>query len=117
MQSPINNDIVAELQELMGEDYPFLIETFTVDSLTRLEKLKAFVENNDLESIKSSAHSLKGSSANIGAIGMEALCQELVTMTAKQAPLQDSNRNDFQSVYVKLNDEYHSVLEALGESL
>jgi len=115
MQSPLNSNIVAELKDLMGEDYPFLIDTFTVDSRSRLESLKTFVDNHDLESIKSSAHSLKGSSANIGAIGMEVLCQELVTMTAEQSSAQDKNTNDFRSVYVKLHAEYYSVLAALAE--
>lgn len=117
MQGPINTDIVADLKDLMGEDYPFLIETFTVDSHNRLEKLKTFVDNHDIESIKSGAHSLKGSSANIGAIGMEALCQELVTMADKQTSGDDASPNDFKLAYKKLYEEYHSVLVALGEYL
>ena len=65
---------LAALREVMGEDYPLLLDTFLADSQARLELLQ---QTGDAEQLSLIAHSLKGSCSNMGALHLAGLCREL----------------------------------------
>ncbi|MEQ1874417.1 MAG: response regulator [Ilumatobacteraceae bacterium] len=54
-----------------------LVETFVDDSLARIEQLSRGIDAVDAQRVAGICHSLKGSSANLGATMMSALCAEL----------------------------------------
>ncbi|MFT7687776.1 MAG: chemotaxis protein histidine kinase CheA [Candidatus Azotimanducaceae bacterium] len=56
-----------ELKEIMEEDFTVLLETYLLDSDTKLVALKASFEQRELEMIREVSHGFKGSSLNIGA--------------------------------------------------
>ena len=72
---------LMELAELGGEDDPdflaSLISRFHQDASVRLERLDVAVRQHDARTVKEIAHSLKGSSANLGLVALAALCQQL----------------------------------------
>lgn len=76
--------MINDFQEMLGEDGPEmileLITIFLEEVPTQLAALQAGVARQDARSIRQAAHSLKSSSANLGAVGLSALCQELETM-------------------------------------
>ena len=59
-------DILKELIELFLEDVP-----------SQLEALREAEEREDAKSVERTAHTLKGSSGNLGAVRMAAVCAEL----------------------------------------
>lgn len=61
-------DLVTELVELFVGDVP-----------ARLDALAGAIANGDPEALVRAAHSLKGSSATMGAVGMAELCRRLET--------------------------------------
>lgn len=73
--------ILNELRELGGEDDPALIgeliEIFLSDAPQRLEEIAKGLSRGDLQSVERAAHTLKSSSANIGAIGLSRICREM----------------------------------------
>ena len=75
---------MAAIRELQEEDEPDLlkdlIELFLTDVPPELVALKGAVESGDGHSVERIAHTLRGSCGNMGAVGMEALCAELVEM-------------------------------------
>ncbi|PXF28689.1 hypothetical protein WH50_24960 [Pokkaliibacter plantistimulans] len=62
--------LLSELQEVMDDEFVELIETYIDDSTLRLAQVKDAVERGDGVGLRQSAHSMKGSSSNIGATSL-----------------------------------------------
>ena len=76
MQSPIDESTINMLKEVMEDDFATLIETYVGDAPQRLDELRSNIEAP--EKLEKPAHTLKGSSANIGAHALAELCSVLV---------------------------------------
>jgi two-component system sensor histidine kinase/response regulator len=77
-------DLVA-LRELVGDDAEFqreLIETFIASGDATLAQIVDALKINDLATVRKSAHSLKGASANIRAQALSAAAKELESHAA-----------------------------------
>lgn len=73
---------INELKEMLGEeDFPTifgeLVQTYLEDSPNLVQGLRNGLEKKDCDEIKINAHSLKSSSASLGAINFSGLCKEL----------------------------------------
>jgi HPt (histidine-containing phosphotransfer) domain-containing protein len=79
--SPIDRQVFAELRDLMMDEGPeFLIELmqdFIEDSRTGVERLLQAVTAGDAQTVERTAHTMKSSSAHLGALEMSSLCQQL----------------------------------------
>ena len=98
---------LAELKELMGEDFYGLLDTYLSGSQDRIDALQAAVQNSDIKSVIQAAHSLKGTSSNLGALYLAKLCDEL----ARQAQ-QDKNNNLIDKIDLIVK-EYQEVRASL----
>lgn len=87
MSSHVDHGVLVSLQEIMEENYSMLLDTFLQDSTRRLEQLRAAAAdspaNADLAGVSQAAHSFKGSSSNMGALKLAALCSELEQCASK----------------------------------
>jgi HPt (histidine-containing phosphotransfer) domain-containing protein len=63
-----------------------LIDTYLTDTPLMLERLRDAVARRDLASAQRVAHSLKSSSAYLGAARLAALCSEMEALAGKEAP-------------------------------
>ena len=107
MNSVLDQEIIAELQDLMGDDIELLVNTFIDDSFVRLESLDKFTLKQDGEELRKAAHSFKGSCANVGA---SALAGQLKDMEdAAEAGLWA----DCKLLLVQVNTNYESAKNAL----
>lgn len=74
--------VVDELIALSDDGDPELlldlIELFLSDSPGKLDSVAKGVQSGDLERVERAAHSLKGSSGNLGARRLQHLCESLV---------------------------------------
>ena len=73
----VDLEALQELQDILGEDFKVLLETFTRDSEARLKLIAEGVEKGDAALVREQAHSFKGSSANLRATPLSALCETL----------------------------------------
>jgi signal transduction histidine kinase/DNA-binding response OmpR family regulator/HPt (histidine-containing phosphotransfer) domain-containing protein len=77
----IDQSVLEGLRELQEEGEPDilkeLIELFLEDVPPQLEALREAEERDDPKSVERIAHTLKGSSSNLGAVRMAAICAEL----------------------------------------
>lgn len=78
--------LLTELRELMEDDFVVLLQTYLDDSQVRMGSLEQAVLSHDPFQIRQSAHSLKGSSANMGAYKLASLCQ-LLEQLGRQSDL------------------------------
>ena len=75
--SHINIGVYNTLGEILDDELPSLVEEFIEDTSNKLDALREHVKNNDAENIFSVSHSLKSSSANLGAMQMSEICKLL----------------------------------------
>ncbi len=72
----LDHEALAELREVMDDDFQILITTFLADSRERLRSLRDALDAGDAATFSKAAHSFKGSCINIGAPALGALCLE-----------------------------------------
>lgn len=79
MNSPqhLDYDALNSLKDIMEGEFGFLIDTFLQDSADRLDKLYALIGSDNVDAIRRSAHSFKGSCSNLGALHLANLCAAL----------------------------------------
>ena len=88
--SILDADIIAELHLLMGADFQDLIATYLGDAPAQLSAMKSALARNDRESLQRSAHSLKSTSAALGAMDLADLAAEIETLARDQGSLTDA---------------------------
>jgi histidine phosphotransfer protein HptB len=85
----LNMTALAELKEVMEEDFDLLIETYINDSLKRVLDIADAFQQADSNRLSKAAHSLKGSSSNVGAVCLYEMCKE-IEVFAKNNQLADA---------------------------
>ncbi|MCV6621528.1 MAG: Hpt domain-containing protein [Cellvibrionaceae bacterium] len=103
MEAVLNEHLLNELRDLMGEDFNLLIDTYRSDSDYRLKKIQESIAASEYSDVVSAAHSLKGSSANIGALNMEELCHQLVLAG------RDGDQSSMSYLLPKLKTEFEHI--------
>ena len=86
----LDEGILHEVLESTGDDIGFvreLIETYLADTPAQLEAMAAAVELDDAPALVRPAHTLKSSSATVGASRLSALAREL-EMAGRSGALQ-----------------------------
>ncbi len=76
----LDMNLINDLRELMEDEFGELVAIYLRDSSTRFDQIKAAVAAANSTDIRHTAHSLKGSSSNIGAVELTSLCQQLEEM-------------------------------------
>lgn len=77
MNAHLNSELLDELKELMEDEFSVLLDTYLQESERQFNGARSAWEDEDLEALKRFAHSLKGSSSNIGAQALSTLCGKL----------------------------------------
>lgn len=75
----LDDTAVSELRRVLGADFGTLVDTFVTDSERRLAVMNAAFAAGDLEALRETAHSFKGSSLNVGAQRLAAACLAIET--------------------------------------
>jgi histidine phosphotransfer protein HptB len=73
----LNLDMLNELKMLMEEDFQLLIDTYCEDGAQKLDGLKLAIAEQNAKDVREFAHSLKGSSSNVGAEVLADLCYQM----------------------------------------
>ena len=73
----LDAEIIAELREVMEEEFSNLIWLFLDDLPLQLDRLQIAVTAQDTVSIYQTAHKLKSSCGNLGLVRLTELCRRL----------------------------------------
>ena len=82
--SRLDGKVLAALREVMEDEYPVLLDAFLADSEKRLRTLHLACERGDVEQLRQTAHSFKGSCGNMGALQLADLCRQLEELADDQ---------------------------------
>ncbi len=83
----IDQEVLVELRSLLGSDVDHLIDVFLEDTPRILSALESAAIGPDYDALRDAAHSLKSSSANLGAMSLSAASRR-VEQGARQRMLQ-----------------------------
>ena len=79
--NPLDREVLATLRDLQNAGEPGflseLVAAYVADAITRIDAFRAAIQRGDPKALYQAAHSLKGSSANLGARELVSLCAEL----------------------------------------
>ncbi|WP_334132314.1 Hpt domain-containing protein, partial [Silanimonas lenta] len=73
----LDQEILAELKEVMGAEFDNLVRMFLTDAKKYIDELEAAAADNALERMIAPAHTLKSSSANLGAMAVSAAAKRI----------------------------------------
>ncbi|WP_044618358.1 Hpt domain-containing protein [Gynuella sunshinyii] len=107
----LDMSVLDELKDIMDDEFEFLLQTFIKDSAMHLEHIDQFAQQKDSDELRRSAHSLKGSSVNVGATQLHDLCAELEKAASDELWTQTSDQIE------QIQREYMAVVECLTELL
>jgi signal transduction histidine kinase/DNA-binding response OmpR family regulator/HPt (histidine-containing phosphotransfer) domain-containing protein len=99
--------VLDELREVMGEEIRELIDAYLDDTARRLDELDQAIDR-DPEVLVQVAHTLKGSSANVGARRFSERCSEM-----HQRARQDAADPSLRDLFGNLGSEFAQVRSAL----
>lgn len=77
IENAVKIEMIVELKEILADEFNVLVDSFVDNAQRRLIAIKTGIANSDSEVIRTQAHSLKGSSLNLGARLLPQLCAEM----------------------------------------
>lgn len=105
----LDAEIVSELQDVMGQDFQVLVDSFQRDGEQRLAALSFAFNAGDQEALRRQAHSFKGSSGNLGALRVFALCMQLESLA------QEGELGQVSDLLTRLHGVFIQACEALRQ--
>ena len=84
-----------------------VVDLYLSNSLSLVENLRTALSDADAETLRQSAHALKSSSQNVGALGLATLCQQLEEMG------RSGKLENLQHYFAELDDLYPKTVRAL----
>lgn len=88
-----------------------IIALFFENTPQQMQTLQQALQQNDLSSLKTTAHSLKSASANLGAMQLAATCKELETNIAQLSP------SELGALVAQIDNELKNAYHALNHIL
>lgn len=73
----LDDSVLEELREVMGPEFGNLVQMFLVDAAKYIEQLEEAAAANDINRMIAPAHTLKSSSANLGAMAVSAAAKRI----------------------------------------
>jgi len=76
-KSPVDQEIIQDLLEMMGNEFTDLVRVYLEDTPKSITALEHAAQANDIEGLIAPAHSLKSTSANLGALGLSDMAKRI----------------------------------------
>lgn len=99
----LDMEALAELEDIMEEDFGILLETYLDDADSKLSLISDALNAGDAKAVRELAHSFKGASCNVGAIPLSHLCEVVEQLARAEkiiqiAPLLPGIHSEYQQV-------------------
>lgn len=103
MSSHVDEETISMLKEVMEDDFDNLLHTYINDSAVRIDELKKYLTAADCDLLRRTAHSLKGSSGNLGATSLASLCLQV------EAQSKEGVLDGIEVIINQIETEYQEV--------
>jgi len=101
---------INNLKSLFNEGFePFLV-SFYEDFESKEQELEAAIQSNQMDAVSKIAHSLKGNSLNLGALGLANLCGkiEVASKTGATVDIYDAQK-ELKAMYPLVKAEFNRI--------
>jgi two-component system, sensor histidine kinase and response regulator len=108
----VDERVLAELMASTGDDIGFvreLVDTYLADTPTQLEAMTVAVDADDADALVRPAHTLKSSSATVGAMRLSAVAREL-EMAGRSGGLDGASRETLEAAQT----EWQAAADAIA---
>lgn len=101
---------INNLKSLFNEGFePFLV-SFYEDFESKEQELDAAVKSHEMDKVSKIAHSLKGSSLNLGALGLANLCSKIEVASKTGATVEiDQAQRELKAMYPLVKAEFNRI--------
>jgi PAS domain S-box-containing protein len=117
--TPVERSVLDRLRGLQIKGAPdvvaSIINIYIANSPVLLREVHRALEAGDSETLQRASHTLKSSSANVGALSLSEMCRDLEAIGRANAPAND--RKDAARLVVAIESEFTRVLDALSTEL
>ncbi len=107
----LKSEVIEDLRDIMGPEFLSLVRVFLEDAPRAILRLQDAAAENDLPALIAAAHSLKSTSANLGAMDLSELARQLEHGGRR------NELGDATGLAQRLVDEFARVDHALRELL
>jgi HPt (histidine-containing phosphotransfer) domain-containing protein len=94
MENCLNMATIEELRAILGDGFAELVEEYLKDSPRQIRQLRRAAEEGDMAQLVRAAHTLKGSSGNIGVQAVYLAAEEIERLARAGAPVEASAEVD-----------------------
>ena len=105
---PVDQATVQELLEIMGDGFTGLVQVYFDDTPKLLARLREAADNGNHTAIAEITHSLKSSSANVGALPLAELAKRA------ESDAKAGRADQFGQLALNIDSEYQRVLAAFA---
>jgi len=106
----INLDTLNELKQIMADDFDELISIFISDSQIQVDNLRHAINSGNIDDTRRIAHTLKGSSANLGLTILSESCRLLEHKAA------ESSLENADEILAQIISDYEAAKKTLEEN-
>jgi CheY-like chemotaxis protein/HPt (histidine-containing phosphotransfer) domain-containing protein len=111
--TPVEIDRIQEITDGDPEFEQELIESFLSDTRQRLAELESAVQQKSREEVKRHTHTIKGSSANAGARGLQEIARQMELVDAADTPgMALELLGDLKAEFDRVHEYLQSYLDA-----
>lgn len=112
MSQPLDYKNLAHLRSVIGDSLAPILQTYLDITPALIEELNKAIDQQNADDIKRHAHTLKGSSADIGAVDLPKLFLELETMGREgQVKQAKALFNGVETAYSELTEAIQDYLK------
>jgi HPt (histidine-containing phosphotransfer) domain-containing protein len=111
VSDPIDDAAFAQALEMVGGDRTFLtelVDTYRIDGAERIAEMRAALAAEAAADLQRAAHTLKGSSATLGAVELADACREV------EHAARDGHLDDLPTRIDDIETAFTAAVQALG---
>lgn len=107
----LDKEALAELQDIMEDEFGTLLETYIQDAESKLSLMSEALNVGDASALREYAHSFKGASCNVGALPLARLCEDVEQLA------RNNQITDIPHLMPAIIDEYQQVKLLLQQEI
>ena len=99
----LDSMVIQDLEAVLSEEqFSEIVRLFSENATKRIGELRTAMDRHDLQNIELSAHSLKGSSANLGGKKISQMCSDIVD-SARQGEFPNNLKETVERIQIELD--------------
>ncbi len=106
----LNTEIIDDLKDVLGDGFLNLVDVQLEQAEEYLATIQLHIENDNIEQVQSTAHSLKSSAGQVGLLGIYELSRQLEYEAKQKGHECQRLYNELKAAYPKAVEHLHAYV-------